>query len=125
MSDNLLPDCPVTKADIIAAEDIFGPEIGILNRKTTRHNPHALRQVVEPLEPSIMRQYIHVMLGIDVMFVNGIVFLVTVSRHIKFGTIKAMVNRRQASLLAAIKLVTQVYWLARFKVTMALMDGKF
>ena len=57
VSDNLLPDCPVTKADIMAAEDIFGPEVGGLKGKSTRRNPHAVKQVVEPLEPSIMKHY--------------------------------------------------------------------
>lgn len=59
------------------------------------------------------------------MFIYGIAFLVTVSRHIKFGMIEAMINRKRALLLSAIKSVTQVYWRAGFKVTMALMDGKF
>ena len=46
MNNNLLPDCPVTKADIMAAEDIFGPEVGILKGKTTRRNPHTIRQEI-------------------------------------------------------------------------------
>ena len=125
VSDNLLPDYPVTKADIMVVEEIFGPEVGILKRKTTCRNPHAIRQVVEPLQPSIMRQYRHVTLGADVMFVNGIAFLVTVSRHIKLGTVNALVSRKQVHLLAGIRLVTQVYRHVGFKVTLALMDGEF
>ena len=109
----------------MAAEDIFGPEIGTLKGKTTRRNPHTVRQVVEPLKLSIMKQYRHVTLGVDVMIVNGIASLVTVSRHIKFGTIEAIVSRKRPHLLAAIKSVTQVYWRAGFKVTMALVDGEF
>ena len=93
----------------MAVEEIFGPEVEILKGMTPFHYPHAIRQVVEPLEPSIMRQYRHVTLVLDVMFVNGIAFLFTVSRNIKFGTIKAMVNRKQAHLLTAIRLVTQAY----------------
>ena len=109
----------------MAAEDIFGPEVGILKGKTTCRNLHTIRQVVEPLEPSIMKQYCHVTLGVDMMFINGIAFLVTVSRHIKFGTIEAIISRKRAHLLAAIKSVAQVYQHAGFKVTMALMDGEF
>ena len=109
MTNNLLPDCPVTKADIMVAEDIFGPEVGGLKGKSTRRNPHAVKQVVEPLEPSIMKHYRHVMLGADVMYVNGIAFLVTVSRHIKFGTVEPLVNRKQMHLLTGIRSVAQIY----------------
>jgi uncharacterized membrane protein YvbJ len=37
---NLLRNCPFTQADILAAENIFGAEIGA-SGKTTRHKPHA------------------------------------------------------------------------------------
>jgi hypothetical protein len=32
---NQLPNCPITRNDILAAEDIFGQSIGSLNGKTT------------------------------------------------------------------------------------------
>ena len=125
VTNNLLPDCPVTKADIMAAEEIFGPEVGGLKGKSMQRNPHAVKQVVEPLEPSIMKHYRHVMLGADVMYINGITFLVTVSRHIKFGTVKPLVSRKQMHLFAGIRSVAQIYQRAGFKVTAALMDGEF
>ena len=59
------------------------------------------------------------------MYVNGIPFFVTVSRHIKFGTIEPLVNQKQGVLVNAMKAVTQVYQGARFLVTQALMDGEF
>ena len=40
VTTNQLPNCPVTKADIIAAEHIFGPDVGSIKGKTTRRRPH-------------------------------------------------------------------------------------
>jgi hypothetical protein len=34
VTSNQLPNCPVTKADILAAEHIFGPDVGSLKGKT-------------------------------------------------------------------------------------------
>jgi hypothetical protein len=39
----LLPHCPITPEDILAAEDIFGTDIGALKGKTTRQNPERAR----------------------------------------------------------------------------------
>ena len=108
-----MPNFPVTKNDILAAEHIFGPEVGSLEGKTTCRNPHAVKQVVEPLPPEIMNQYWHVMLCADIMYMNGIAFLVTISRHIRFATVEALPNRQQASISAG------------FRITQAFMDGEF
>ena len=39
VQSDLIPNCPITKADILHAEDILGPNLGSLKVKTTRKSP--------------------------------------------------------------------------------------
>jgi hypothetical protein len=125
ITSNLLPNSPVTKADIMAAEHIFGPDVGSLKGKTVRRRPPQVKDVVEPLPPSIMERYRNITLCADIMYVNGIAMLVTVSRNIRFATVEALSNRKAPTIEKAIKAVKSVYLRSGFKITTALMDGEF
>jgi hypothetical protein len=94
VESNLLKDCPVVRADVIAAKDIFGPNLGSLKGKTVRHTGDRVRPEFEQVPVEIMERYRDVMICIDIMFVNKIPFLVTISRHIKFGTVEAIKSRK-------------------------------
>ena len=59
------------------------------------------------------------------MYVNRVPLLVTLSRNIKFGTMEAIKDRKEATLLKGFATVTALYRKAGFKVTTALMDGEF
>ena len=67
VTSNQLPNCPVTRADIIAAEHIFGPDVGSLEGKTVRRSPHLAKPAIELLPPQIMSRYHNVTLAADVM----------------------------------------------------------
>jgi len=34
---NMIPNCNLTRQDILSEEDIFGPNLGLVKGKTTRH----------------------------------------------------------------------------------------
>ena len=59
------------------------------------------------------------------MYVNKVPLLVTLSRNVKFGVVKAVADQKEATLLKCIGAVVTLYRKARFKVTTALMDGEF
>ena len=61
---NLLPNCPVTKQDIITAENIFGPDLGILKGKTVRKKTEQVRISHTAPIPEIYRK---VVLAMDIM----------------------------------------------------------
>ena len=61
----------------------------------------------------------------DLMYVNKIPLLVTLSRNVKFGMVEAVMDRKQATMLKCIANVATLYRKVGFKVTTALMDGEF
>jgi hypothetical protein len=122
---NLLKDCPVVRADVLAAEDIFGPNLGSLKGKTVRRSGERVRPEYEQIPTSIMERYRDVTLCVDIMFVNKIPFLVTISRHIKFGTVEAIKSRHHKVVLAALKNVKRLYAQRGFRVRYGHVDNEF
>ena len=102
-------NCPITKEDIQAADDIFGPNLGSLKGKTVHcPNPHVKMQTVR-VPPDIMQIHRSITLAIDIMFINKIPFLVTTSQHLKFGTVEALNNRQISTVVGKLKNVINLY----------------
>ena len=59
------------------------------------------------------------------MFVNKTIFLVTISRLIKFGTGEVLLNRHSTSILKGIEAVCKLYTGRGMRVRVTLMDGEF
>jgi hypothetical protein len=125
IDDNLLQNCPVTRRDVMIAEHIFGPDVGSLKGKTVRQYPATVKIQVTSVPESIMSQYSEVTVGGDIMFVNRIPFLVSISRHIYFATAEAIPNQQQKTLLQGIKQIHSIYLQRGFQITHLLMDGQF
>ena len=95
VSNKLLPDCPITRDDVVAAEDILGPNLGSLKGKTVRTDPNAARAEFVNVPRVIMERYRNVVLSGDILFVNKVPFLVTIGDNIPFRT-SLMLRNRQA-----------------------------
>jgi hypothetical protein len=80
ISNNLLPNCPVTTQDVLNAECILGPDVGSLKGETVRRWPIPVADHLVSIPAELMQMYCEVTLSGDIMFVNWIAFFVTKSR---------------------------------------------
>ena len=122
---NQLPNCPVTTADIVNAETIFGPDTGSLKGKTVRQAPPKVRIHRSLLPPDDLIRLRDVTLCFDLMHVNGIPFFISMSRKIKLGAVQELRSAKKAEVLKAFDAVRATYRAGGFIVTHALADGYF
>jgi len=120
-----LKNCPINREDVAAAEDTFGPDVGTLKGKTVRTSQGRVRINLLPIPALIMDRYRHVTLAADIMKVNGVAFLVSISQAIKFGTVELLANQKMTTVLVAIKNINNLYRHRGFKLDVLLMDGEF
>ena len=119
-------NCDVTRQDILNAEDIFGPDQGSLKGKTAQKASNQVRSgVMVPLPAVIRDNYRRIFLCVDVMKVNKMPFLITMSRAIKFGSVAWLKNAKAPTLLAHITEIRNVYIKRGFLLDIIEADGQF
>ena len=92
-----IPDCDVTVADVYRALKIYGPELGRL-RGTTR------KTKTESVKMDYIPKHIDVSLtmDVDIMFINGIPFLIAVIGPMSYTMINLLGSRSLASVRKAL-----------------------
>jgi hypothetical protein len=125
VSKGQLPDCPIQREDIVAAENIFGPSVPCLKGKTVRRTSPQAPEPSASIPPSILTRYRTISLHADIMYVNNIAFLLTVSKHIHFGAVMALQNKKIENVKGAMREIIGIYRKRGFQVRSAMMDGGF
>jgi hypothetical protein len=83
---NMIHNNPVTTSDIELAEKIFGQDIGSLKGKSVRHKPIAVVEDYVEIPKELVAAQHAVKLCIDLINVNGLIFLTTISKHLYYRT---------------------------------------
>ena len=78
---------------------------------------------LEQISAIIMERYRRVTLEANIMFVNKILFFVTISRAIKFGTLELLKNRKIPTILEAVRHMYRTYKQQGFQIYVILVDG--
>ena len=125
VSAQMVSDCDVVATDVTNAYKLFGKDLAAVRGNTTRRNPAPVVESHVTIPKNFVLNNKAITLAADVFFVDGIAFLMSVSRRIKFVTAEHTPVRTAKALTKHIKRILQVYYRAGFTVRYVMMDGKF
>ena len=90
---NALKNNPVLLKDIDIIEKIHRKDILSIKGKTTRKKTESPEVTYIPVPENILNIHKNVILCADIMYINGLTFLTTISENICFHTVHHLENR--------------------------------
>jgi hypothetical protein len=121
----MISNCPVTPIAVQNAHQIFGPDLAGIRGRTVRRPPDSVTTNYVQIPGVILERHQLVTLAVDIMFVNGVPFLVSVVRGLNLVTTKLTPSRTAKQLKAGIIRVMDLCACGGFQVGTVLMDNKF
>jgi hypothetical protein len=106
---NYILNCPVKEAAVKKAHQIFGPDLAGVRGRTVRRPPDAVRTDFFHIPRAILDWRRLVVLVADVMFVNGVPFLVSFARGLNLLTAEFLPTRTAKSLASRIDQIRHLY----------------
>jgi hypothetical protein len=123
--EKLIANRLITVQDVHNATQCFGHNLANLRGKTTRTRSEHIRVDYVEIPWDFVGMHKYVTLVADIMYVNGLLFLVASSRGMSLVTIKFLPSRTAKHLALTLEKVIQVYRRAGFIVQTSMMDMEF
>ena len=120
-----LRNCDVTRDDILLAEHLYGPNLFSMKGKTVRRPVQIGKHRIAPVPSEILESHRSIDLSADIMFVNKVAFLITLSHGLRFGTVSALPNRQIGTIVTRIKQTIRLYHHRGFRVRSLFADSEF
>ena len=114
---NAIQDNPVTKSNVKLMQCLFGPDIPTVKAKTTRCCPHQLVSNMVSIPHDLHDAQHNVCLYIEIMYVNGMPFLTTISKNIKYHTTMWVADHTAPTIASLVESILKLYHWASFQVT--------
>ena len=105
----MIQNCPVNVQDVMNCEAIYSPDIYTLKGKSTRSKPLPIVSDYVEIPRKLKARHEYAELCADVMYIQGITFLVTVSKQLKFITVERLKSRARMEFAEKFDNVFRVY----------------
>lgn len=102
-------NCPITSADASRAQYIYGPDIFALKAKTVRAPTAHIPTQIPYVPEALLSLHRNVHLCVDIVQIEGLYFLITISRNICFRTIHDLTRPDKVNLLKALQDAINIY----------------
>ena len=126
VDNKILKNMPIMREDVRMAEDIYVPSIPHPKGKTVRHKiQHAELVKITIFPKTIIDKYKEVAICCDLIHINGIGFLNTISRNIMFSAGSLIKKRKIENISDGITQIHKLYLMHDFKITYMPADFEF
>ena len=119
-----ITNCAVTIEDLAIARDIYGPNERSVVGKTTRNAPNEIIGMPTPVPSYVLEKHSNLTLQADILYVNGIPFLATVSNPVDYVTVQALSDEKDNTLKKSLDKVMNLYKARGFDITRIDADGQ-
>jgi hypothetical protein len=123
--NNSIKNCPIKPKHIANANSIFGPSIAGVRGRTTRQKPERVEAAAGRIPDDFHCLHKFVVLTADVMFVNGMAFLTTLSWKLQLSTVEQLPSRTATQLSNSLIKIVKLYARTGFIVKVIMMDQEF
>ena len=125
LATNAIANVPVTTSDVELAEQIFGPDIGSIKGKTTRRKPIPMVSDQIAMPPELCERRSTLELCIDIMFVNEMAHLTSITRALHCRTAQCMATRMARDVNTTLDNVLRMHNSYGFIISKICCDGEF
>eukprot|EP00536_Pseudo-nitzschia_multiseries_P011782 jgi/Psemu1/29985/gm1.29985_g len=102
-----------------------GAKYSGIEGKTVQRKKQTVEPNISPIPQHIRDHYMEITMGIDIMYINGVPFLTTTSRHVHYGTSEPVQSTKTNDILPVIHDIINFYKKRSFQITTILADEQF
>ena len=122
---NQIQNCPVTDKDCDVAIQIYSKDIASLKGKSTRGKPTLGVDDVVPIQRRLLYLHKNVHLFLDIMYINGLPFLMSISKHLYYHSATYLKDEKANTLYNAMDGIFNKYNNAGYKIKHISADNQF